>query len=188
MIWPLTSPTYLLLLPLVTQIQRGALGWASSGFLLQISCHPVTNWFLPKCEHPVSLSMLGLHLFSPHYFAFPRIYDYYYYFYITLIYYSLFTLISSLFIPFFVSFCLITKWISYTYTYIPISPPSCVSIPPSLSHPSRWTQHCWVFNVQYAYTIAVRLWTDLNLWTFFLVTLVEGNRAFLKSFRYFLNS
>ena len=26
------------------------------------------------------------------------------------------------------------------YTYIPISPPSCVSLPPSLSHPSRWTQ------------------------------------------------
>ena len=40
-----------------------------------------------------------------------------------------------------VSFCCVTKWISYTYTYIPISPPSCVSLPPSLSHPSRWTQH-----------------------------------------------
>ena len=26
------------------------------------------------------------------------------------------------------------------YTYIPISPPSCVSLPPSLSHPSRWPQ------------------------------------------------
>ena len=39
-----------------------------------------------------------------------------------------------------VSFCCITKWISYTYTYIPISPPSCVSLPPSLSHPSRWSQ------------------------------------------------
>ena len=26
-----------------------------------------------------------------------------------------------------VSFCFITKWISYTYTYIPISPPSFVS-------------------------------------------------------------
>ena len=39
-----------------------------------------------------------------------------------------------------VSFCFITKWISYTYTYIPISPPSCVSLPPSLSHPSRWSQ------------------------------------------------
>ena len=39
-----------------------------------------------------------------------------------------------------VSFCCITKWISYTYTYIPIPPPSCVSLPPSLSHPSRWSQ------------------------------------------------
>ena len=39
-----------------------------------------------------------------------------------------------------VSFCCITKWISYAYTYIPISPPSCVSLTPSLSHLSRWTQ------------------------------------------------
>ena len=31
-----------------------------------------------------------------------------------------------------VSFCFITKWISYTYTYIPISPPSCISLPPTL--------------------------------------------------------
>ena len=36
-----------------------------------------------------------------------------------------------------VSLCCITKWISYTYTYIPISPPSCISLPPSLSHPSK---------------------------------------------------
>ena len=27
------------------------------------------------------------------------------------------------------------------YTYIPISPPSCVSLPPSLSQPYRWTQN-----------------------------------------------
>ena len=26
------------------------------------------------------------------------------------------------------------------YTYIPISPPFCISLPPSLSHPSRWSQ------------------------------------------------
>ena len=39
-----------------------------------------------------------------------------------------------------VSFCFITKWISYTYTYIPISPPSCILLPPSLSHFSRWSQ------------------------------------------------
>ena len=39
-----------------------------------------------------------------------------------------------------VSFCFITEWISYTYTYIPISPSSCISLPPSLSHPSRCSQ------------------------------------------------
>ena len=39
-----------------------------------------------------------------------------------------------------VSFCCITKWISYMHTYIPISPLFCISLPPSLSHPSRWSQ------------------------------------------------
>ena len=40
-----------------------------------------------------------------------------------------------------VSFCFITNWISYMHTYIPISmPPPCVSLPPSLSHISRWLQ------------------------------------------------
>ena len=34
-----------------------------------------------------------------------------------------------------VSFCFITKWISYTYTYIPIYLPSCVSLPPTLPIP-----------------------------------------------------
>ena len=34
-----------------------------------------------------------------------------------------------------VSFCFITKWISYTYTYVPISLPSCVSLPPTLPIP-----------------------------------------------------
>ena len=33
------------------------------------------------------------------------------------------------------SFCFITKWISYTYTYVPISLPSCVSLPPTLPIP-----------------------------------------------------
>ena len=49
-----------------------------------------------------------------------------------------------------VSFCFITKWISYTYTYIPISPPSCVSLPPSLSHPSRWSQSTELISLCYA--------------------------------------
>ena len=26
------------------------------------------------------------------------------------------------------------------HTHVPISPPSCASLPPSLSHPSRWSQ------------------------------------------------
>ena len=36
------------------------------------------------------------------------------------------------------------------YTYIPISPPSCVSLPPSLSHPSRWTQSTELISLGYA--------------------------------------
>ena len=49
-----------------------------------------------------------------------------------------------------VSFCFITKWISYTYTYIPMSLPSCVSFPPSLSHPSRWSQSTELISLCYA--------------------------------------
>ena len=37
-------------------------------------------------------------------------------------------------------FLLYNKVISCTYTQIPISPPCCISFPPSLSHPSSWTQ------------------------------------------------
>ena len=49
-----------------------------------------------------------------------------------------------------VSFCCITKWISYTFTYIPISPPSCISLPPSLPHPSRWSQSPELISLCYA--------------------------------------
>ena len=38
-----------------------------------------------------------------------------------------------------VSFCYITKWISYAYTYIRICPPSWASLPPALSHLSKWS-------------------------------------------------
>ena len=48
-----------------------------------------------------------------------------------------------------VNFCCITKWISYMYTYIPISTPSCISLPPSLSHPSRWSQNTELISLCY---------------------------------------
>ena len=48
-----------------------------------------------------------------------------------------------------VSFCCITKWISYTYTYMPIFPSSCISLPPSLSHPSRWSQSTELISLCY---------------------------------------
>ena len=49
-----------------------------------------------------------------------------------------------------VSFCCITKWMSYMYTYIPISPPSWASLPPSLSHPSGWSQSMELISLCYA--------------------------------------
>ena len=49
-----------------------------------------------------------------------------------------------------VSFCCTTKWISYTYTYIPISPSSWASLPPSLSHPSRSSQNTELISLCYA--------------------------------------
>ena len=52
-----------------------------------------------------------------------------------------------------VSFCFIKKWISYTYTYIPISPPSRVSLPHSLSHPSRWSQSTFWLNKYISFPI-----------------------------------
>ena len=36
------------------------------------------------------------------------------------------------------------------YTYIAISPPSCISVPPSLSHPSRWSQSTELISLCYA--------------------------------------
>ena len=57
---------------------------------------------------------------------------------------------SIIALQWYVSFCFITKWISYTYTYIPISLPSCISLPPSLSHPSRWSQSSMLISLSYA--------------------------------------
>ena len=36
------------------------------------------------------------------------------------------------------------------YTYIPISPPSCISLLPSLSHPSKWSQSTKLVSLHYA--------------------------------------
>ena len=35
------------------------------------------------------------------------------------------------------------------YTYIPISPPSCISLPPSLSHHSRWSESTELLSLCY---------------------------------------
>ena len=36
------------------------------------------------------------------------------------------------------------------YTYIPLSPPSCVSLTPSISHPFRWSQSTELISLCYA--------------------------------------
>ena len=48
-----------------------------------------------------------------------------------------------------VTFHCITKWVSYMYTYIPICPPTCNSLPPSLSHPYRWSQNTELISLCY---------------------------------------
>ena len=48
-----------------------------------------------------------------------------------------------------VSFCFIIKWIRHTYTYIPIAPPTCISLPCSLSNPSRWSQSTELISLCY---------------------------------------
>ena len=54
-----------------------------------------------------------------------------------LFFFSINTTLSLFLFLFFlcVSFCFITKWISYTYTHVPISPPSRISLPPALPIP-----------------------------------------------------
>ena len=70
-----------------------------------------------------------------------------------------------------VSFCCITKWISYMHTYIPISPPSCVSLPPSLSRPSRWSQSTELISLCHAAALP---------WKFWLLLCPELKESFLR--------
>ena len=57
---------------------------------------------------------------------------------------------SIIVLQYWVSFCCTTKWISRMHTYVPISPPSCVSLPSSLSHPSRSSQSTELISLCYA--------------------------------------
>ena len=60
----------------------------------------------------------------------------------SLLEYNFFTMVCQ--------FLLYNKVNNYTYTYIPIFPPSCIYLPPSLSHPSRWTQSTELISLCYA--------------------------------------
>ena len=51
---------------------------------------------------------------------------------------------------YYVSFCCTTKWVSHMHIYVPISPPSWASLPPSLSHPSRSSQSTELISLCYA--------------------------------------
>ena len=45
------------------------------------------------------------------------------------------------------------------HTYVPISPPSCVSLPPSLSHPSRSSQSTELISLCYMLLLPTSYWT-----------------------------
>ena len=64
---------------------------------------------------------------------------------------SLFFLISLLEYNCFTMVCqfLLYNKVNQLYIY-PISPPSCISLPPSLSHPSRWSQSTELISLCYA--------------------------------------
>ena len=107
--------------------------------LLQISLHISVGSFLWIFSYLFIFSSL-LAFLSPSFLFFKHIYS------------------SIIALQHCVSFCCIRKWISYMYTYNPITPPSCISLPPSLSHHFRWSQRVFIMD-------------DVGLWEiFFLVS------------------
>ena len=75
-----------------------------------------------------------------------------------------------------VSFCCITKWISYMYTYIPISPPSCISLPPSLSHPSRWSQSTELIYESASHWLSIlHFVVYIHLFIFVFISITQGD-------------
>ena len=91
------------------------------------SCHTIwweqytiSSIILPSFHLLFSLAWMEERLFGSRYWIF--------YFYLSFNR-SLWRIIAS---QYCVSFCCTTKWISHMHTYIPISPPSWVSLPPSL--------------------------------------------------------
>ena len=75
------------------------------------------------------ISCTSLHPHNFHFFFFFLLFIASLFFFFKHLYWSIIALQWS------VSFCFITKWISYTYTYVPISLTSCVSLPPTLPIP-----------------------------------------------------